>query len=125
MVMTYTSIVPTAISVAGASNKPSSTNPNPTITTEAELDHLASAAGLKLQVTFATQQHAELAFNSIPGPDAPDKSGKSQKKIFFKLDQSKNGNGNNGKVEDKKHASGGGKKRRTSTNDYLCIRKNI
>ena len=41
------------------------------------------AAG-KTTVTFTTQEHADLAFNSIPGPNKPDKSNRAQKRVYLK-----------------------------------------
>jgi len=52
------------------------------------------AATGKATAVFPSAQHADLAFDSIAGPNRPDKSGRAQKRIYFK--------------------SGGG---------YICVRK--
>lgn len=38
----------------------------------------------KTTVLFSTQAHADLAFDSIAGPDRPDKQGRSQKRVYLK-----------------------------------------
>ena len=38
----------------------------------------------KVVVTFASAAHAELALVSVPGPQRPDKAGRSQKRVYLK-----------------------------------------
>ena len=38
----------------------------------------------KTTVTFTTQLHADLAFDSIPGPNKPDKANRAQKRVYLK-----------------------------------------
>jgi DNA polymerase III epsilon subunit-like protein len=38
----------------------------------------------KATITFSSKEHADLAFESIPGPNRPDKSNKAQKRIYLK-----------------------------------------
>ena len=38
----------------------------------------------KTTVTFSTQQHADLAFDTIPGPNKPDKSNRAQKRVYLR-----------------------------------------
>ena len=47
----------------------------------------------KVVVTFESQAHAELAFNTIPGPNRPDKAGKAQKRVYLKSNGSVGGSG--------------------------------
>lgn len=44
----------------------------------------AGAPSGKAVVQFATQMHADLAFDSIVGPNRPDKQNRSQKRIYLK-----------------------------------------
>ena len=55
----------------------------------------------KVNVQFASKAHATLAFDSIPGPNRPDKTGRAQKRVYYKTGTSKIDRGG-----------------------YLCIRKN-
>ena len=57
-------------------------------------DAKGSAMWGKTTIFFATKEHADLAFEGLPGPNRPDKSDRPQKRIYFQ--------------------SGG----------YMCIRKN-
>ena len=94
MILKYTKVVPDAVEAITASgissNEGNSGGPSGDSTPRG-----------KVVVTFETQAHAELAFDSIPGPNRPDKAGKAQKRIYFK------GNG----------ASGGG--------GYINLRKQV
>lgn len=53
----------------------------------------------KVNVIFSSVSHAELAFDSIPGPNRPDMSGRAQKRVYYKQSGNKSG--------------------------YICIRKNV
>ena len=44
----------------------------------------ASAPRGRSTVEFSSQLHAQLAFDSIPGPNRPDKQHREQKRIYFK-----------------------------------------
>jgi len=61
----------------------------------------SSSSGLrdKVNALFSTIGHAELAFDSIPGPNRPDKAGRAQKRVYYKYQGNKGG--------------------------YICIRKNV
>lgn len=65
MIMTHTNVVPSKI-------QPISRSPNRT-----------EAAG-KTIAMFTSVKHAELAFESLPGPERPDKSNKPQKRVYIK-----------------------------------------
>jgi hypothetical protein len=53
----------------------------------------------KVNAVFPSIAHAELAFESIPGPNRPDKAGRAQKRVYYKFAGNKGG--------------------------YICIRKNV
>jgi hypothetical protein len=74
MIISYTQIIPTKINFLFRNNaldnnnsKNNTTNPNG-----------------KAVVWFGSQQHCDLAFDTIAGPDRPDKQNKSQKRIYLK-----------------------------------------
>ncbi len=70
MLVEYTNVVPISISaierVAG------------------NHDESSSECFGRAVVVFSSLQHAELAFNTIQGPNRPDKQGRPQKRVYFK-----------------------------------------
>ena len=83
MVMQHTFVVPAAVApISRGAPEPMSPSGGS-----------ANATG-KTTVQFSTQQHADLAFESISGPNRPDKSNRPQKRVYLR---------------------GGG---------YVCVRKN-
>ena len=66
MMLTYTHVVPTSV---------------PPITRG---DSSAGAPSGKTNVQFLTSEHCHLAFESIAGPNRPDKSNKPQKRVYLR-----------------------------------------
>ena len=68
MVMKYTRVIPESV---GA------------VTGIGEGDDQAKGKSI---ITFTSKAHADLVFDSVPGPNRPDKSNKAQKRIYLKGD---------------------------------------
>lgn len=66
MILAYTHVVPTSV---------------PTIIRG---DNVAAAPSGKTNIQFLTSEHCFLAFESIAGPNRPDKSNKPQKRVYLK-----------------------------------------
>jgi len=81
MIIGYTQIVPTSVSVINRGGGEAIADGSPQ---GANSSSSSSAPKGKATITFSTPMHAELAFASIPGVSKPDKTGKGQKKVFFK-----------------------------------------
>jgi hypothetical protein len=74
MIVKYTGIVPVKVNPITRS-----------ATGGATPDATSAAAGSgKTTVQFLSQMHADLAFDSIVGPNRPDKQGRDQKRIYLK-----------------------------------------
>jgi hypothetical protein len=60
-------------------------NATPGATASADIQSPAAtgAAVGKMNAVFSTQQHADLAFDSIPGPIRPDASKRPQKRVYL------------------------------------------
>ena len=72
MIIKYTQIVPVKV------------NPIIRSTATAPVEGATAAANGKTTVQFLSQMHADLAFNSIVGPNRPDKQNRDQKRIYLK-----------------------------------------
>jgi len=51
---------------------------------ECDISSSNSSANKKTTVHFLTQEHSELAFDTLAGPDRPDKFNRSQKRVYLK-----------------------------------------
>jgi len=71
MFRVQTSIIPVSISVLAADTSTSSSRP-------------ADGPTGKVVATFSSHRHADLSFESIVGEMKPDKSGRSQKRVYLK-----------------------------------------
>ena len=89
MISTYTNVNPNDITAVLKGGEPDPINEN---------GHRD-----KVNALFASKAHADLAFDSIPGPNRPDKTGRAQKRVYYSR------SANSGKND-----KGG----------YICIRKN-
>ena len=67
MIVAYTQIIPVKVHPISRNPEKGSNDPNG-----------------KTSILFASQQHADLAFESIVGPNRPDKQNRSQKRIYLK-----------------------------------------
>lgn len=70
MMIQYTKIVPAKV--------------HPIVRSAASSSGADAGASGKAIVQFASQMHADLAFDSIVGPNRPDKQNRSQKRIYLK-----------------------------------------
>ena len=108
LIIKYTKIIPDEISdvsgpvATGKVRKPSGRGKARITVTERDDDQAVGRA----TITFSSEKHALFAFEQIPGPNRPDKSGRAQKRVYLKAAK-KNKN-------TPKNATGG----------YICIRKN-
>jgi DNA polymerase III epsilon subunit-like protein len=94
MISSYTNICP--IDVVGVVSGSSGSGSGNTNSNSSSSKSEGNAS--KLNVMFTTKAHADLCFNTIPGIEKTDKSGKAQKRVYYKYENGPSG--------------------------YICIRKN-
>ena len=75
MLIAHAKVVPAAIQFVSASGQAAD---------EAPSSPAPGAANGKALAVFQSEQHAGLAFDSITGPNRPDKGGRAQKRVYLK-----------------------------------------
>ena len=85
MIIDYTYIVPIKVNtiIRGDSGSSSGSNGNDNKNNN-DYQKKGDIPSGKTMITFSTQQHRDLAFESIVGPNRPDKQNRPQKRIYFK-----------------------------------------
>ena len=78
MIIDYTYIVPIKVNTIIRSDSGSDNKNN------SDYQKKGDIPSGKTIITFSTQQHRDLAFESIVGPNRPDKQNRPQKRIYFK-----------------------------------------
>ena len=82
MLVERTGVVPVKVLVTGTGNTTSTGNSGGN--SNGNNNNNNNNSNIKMTIQYTTPHHCRLAFDSIHGPNRPDKAGKAQKRVYLK-----------------------------------------